>query len=64
MQTKTNNQVYAGFFVRLAAYLIDWLVVGIALFYPANLLCRTDFGKAFAPVESNQCGRRPSYDIF
>lgn len=31
MQTKTNNQVYAGFFVRLAAYLIDWLVVGIAL---------------------------------
>lgn len=31
MQTKTNNQVYAGFFVRLAAYLIDWLIVGIAL---------------------------------
>lgn len=31
MQTKTNNQVYAGFFVRLAAYLIDWLIVGTAL---------------------------------
>lgn len=31
MQTKTDNQVYAGFFVRLAAYIIDWLVVGIAL---------------------------------
>ena len=31
MQTKTNDQVYAGFFVRLAAYLIDWLVVGTAL---------------------------------
>ena len=31
MQTKTNNQVYAGFFVLLAAYIIDWLVVGIAL---------------------------------
>ncbi|MDE6567419.1 MAG: RDD family protein, partial [Lachnospiraceae bacterium] len=31
MQTKTNNQVYAGFFVRLAAYLIDLLVMGIAL---------------------------------
>lgn len=31
MQTKTNDQVYAGFFVRLAAYLIDWLIVGIAL---------------------------------
>lgn len=31
MQTKTNNQVYAGFFVRLAAYLIDWLIVVTAL---------------------------------
>lgn len=52
MQTKTNNQVYAGFFVRLAAYLIDWLVVGIALLavkvpmwisslaHPGNLLVR------------------------
>lgn len=52
MQTKTNNQVYAGFFVRLAAYMIDWLVVGIALLavripiwfssvaYPGNLLVR------------------------
>lgn len=52
MQTKTNNQVYAGFFVRLAAYLIDWLVVGIALLtvripiwissfaYPDNWLIR------------------------
>ena len=52
MQNKTNNRVYAGFFVRLAAYLIDWLVVGIALlvvripmwisslFHPNNLLVR------------------------
>lgn len=31
MQTKTNDQVYAGFFVRLAAYLIDWLIVGTVL---------------------------------
>ncbi len=31
MQTKTNDRVYAGFFVRLAAYLIDWLIVGAAL---------------------------------
>lgn len=28
---KTNDQVYAGFFVRFAAYLIDWLIVGTAL---------------------------------
>ena len=31
MQTKTNNQVYAGFFVRLAAYLIDSIIVGVVL---------------------------------
>lgn len=31
MQNNTNNQVYAGFFVRLAAYLIDWVIVGAAL---------------------------------
>lgn len=29
--TKAQNRVYAGFFVRLAAYLIDWLIVGAAL---------------------------------
>lgn len=26
-----DQQVYAGFFVRLAAYLIDWIIVGLAL---------------------------------
>lgn len=31
MQNKLDNQVYAGFFVRLAAYLLDSLVVGAAL---------------------------------
>lgn len=31
MQSKENNQVYAGFFVRLAAYLIDSIIVGIVL---------------------------------
>ena len=31
MQNKTDNQVYAGFFVRLAAYLIDSIIVGAAL---------------------------------
>lgn len=31
MQTKTDNRVYAGFFVRLAAYLVDLLIVGTAL---------------------------------
>ena len=31
MQTKTNNQVNAGFFVRLAAYLIDSVIVGVVL---------------------------------
>lgn len=52
MQTRTNHQVYAGFFVRLAAYLIDWIIVGIALLtvripigissfaYPGNWLAR------------------------
>ena len=25
MQTNTKDQVYAGFFVRLAAYIIDWM---------------------------------------
>ena len=31
MQNNTENQVYAGFFVRLAAYLIDWVIVGVLL---------------------------------
>lgn len=31
MQSKENNQVYAGFFVRLAAYLIDAIIIGIVL---------------------------------
>lgn len=31
MQNNGENRVYAGFFVRLAAYLIDWLIVGAAL---------------------------------
>ena len=29
--TQAQDRVYAGFFVRLAAYLIDWLIVGAAL---------------------------------
>ncbi len=52
MQTKTDNRVYAGFFVRLAAYLIDWVIVGAILLvvripiwisafaHPGNLLVR------------------------
>lgn len=31
MQSKDTSVVYAGFFVRLAAYLIDWLIVGSVL---------------------------------
>ncbi|MCD7826164.1 MAG: RDD family protein [Clostridiaceae bacterium] len=31
MQNNMNQQVYAGFFVRLSAYLIDWILVGAAL---------------------------------
>lgn len=31
MQNNTENQVYAGFFARLAAYIIDWIIVGCAL---------------------------------
>ena len=31
MQNNVDQQVYAGFFVRLAAYLIDWIIVGAAL---------------------------------
>lgn len=31
MQNNTEKQVYAGFFVRLAAYLIDWIIVTLAL---------------------------------
>lgn len=31
MQNNTEREVYAGFFVRLAAYLIDWIIVGAAL---------------------------------
>lgn len=31
MQNNTDSQVYAGFFVRLSAYLIDWVIVGAAL---------------------------------
>lgn len=31
MQNKTDNQVNAGFFVRLAAYIIDSLIIGAAL---------------------------------
>lgn len=31
MQNKTDDKIYAGFFVRLAAYIIDVIIVGIAL---------------------------------
>lgn len=31
MQNNTDEQVYAGFFVRLAAYIIDCIIVGAAL---------------------------------
>lgn len=31
MQNNTDSQVYAGFFVRLSAYLIDWIIVGVVL---------------------------------
>lgn len=31
MQNNAESQVYAGFFVRLSAYLIDWIIVGAAL---------------------------------
>lgn len=46
---KTNDQAYAGFFVRIAAYLIDWLIVGTALlviripFWIASLSGATEF---------------------
>ncbi len=52
MQNKTDNLVYAGFFVRLAAYLVDLLVVGAVLFvvkvpiwittlgYPDNIIVK------------------------
>lgn len=55
MQNKTNDQVYAGFFVRLAAYLVDMLIVGAALIFvripmlvsaisnPENLIVREFF---------------------
>ena len=33
MQNKPDNQVNAGFFVRLAAYLVDLLIVGVALLF-------------------------------
>lgn len=33
MQNNTDNQVHAGFFVRLAAYLIDSLIVSVALLF-------------------------------
>ena len=32
MQNRPDNRIYAGFFVRLAAYLIDILIVGAAMF--------------------------------
>lgn len=31
MQNNADTRVYAGFFVRLSAYLIDWIIVGAAL---------------------------------
>lgn len=31
MQNRSDNRIYAGFFVRLAAYLIDLLIVGAAM---------------------------------
>lgn len=33
MQNNTDTQVYAGFFVRLAAYIIDWMIVGTVLLF-------------------------------
>lgn len=31
MQNNADARVYAGFFVRLSAYLIDWIIVGASL---------------------------------
>ena len=31
MQTNTKDQVYAGFFVRLTAFLVDMIIVNAAL---------------------------------
>ena len=48
MQNNPEVRVYAGFFVRLAAYLIDWLIVGTALLavrIPFWILGLTDAGK-------------------
>lgn len=33
MQNNMDSRVYAGFFVRLSAYLIDWLIVSAALLF-------------------------------
>lgn len=47
MQNSVERQVYAGFFVRLAAYLIDCLIVGAALLVirvPMWLLSLGDMG--------------------
>ena len=41
MQNNENKQVFAGFFVRLAAYLIDWIIISAAL-----LAVRIPFGIA------------------
>lgn len=41
MQNNENKQVFAGFFVRLAAYLIDWIIISAAL-----LTVRIPFGIA------------------
>lgn len=52
MQNKTDNLVYAGFFVRMAAYIVDLLIVGTVLLivklpiwittlrYPNNMIVR------------------------
>ena len=61
MQNKTDNLVYAGFFVRLAAYLADMVIVSAALLFvrlpvwftgiinPGNFLLR-DKGEALAEI--------------
>ena len=63
MQNNTDSRVYAGFFVRLSAYLIDWLIVGAALLLVRIPVWIADMGGVADLVLKDFIFEYSAYDI-
>lgn len=63
MQNNTNQQVYGGFFVRLAAFLIDWIILGVALLIVKVPFWVLGLGRAGSIFQEDFIFRYSVYDI-